>query len=191
MLECSVARPAGLRFILVEVKKIKELRINEEIRISEVRLVGDGEEATVMSLKDALALAYEKGMDLVEVSPNAKPPVCKIMDYGKYRFEQIKREKEAKKNQKVTQLKEVKFRPNIEDHDFETKIRNAERFLNDGDKVKVTIMFRGREVTHQNLGRVLCDRAALRLAEIATVERGAKSEGRNMTMVLAPKVEKK
>ena len=129
-------------------------------------------------------------MDLVEISPNAKPPVCRVMDYGKYRFEQIKREKEAKKNQRITQIKEVKFRPNIEDHDFETKIKNAERFLKDGDKVKVTIMFRGREITHPDLGRVLCDRAAERLAEIASVERAAKVEGRNMTLILAPKTVK-
>ena len=129
-------------------------------------------------------------MDLVEISPNAKPPVCRVMDYGKYRFEQIKREKEAKKNQRITQIKEVKFRPNIEDHDFETKIKNAERFLKDGDKVKVTIMFRGREITHPDQGRILCDRAAERLADAATVERAAKVEGRNMTLILAPKTVK-
>ena len=129
-------------------------------------------------------------MDLVEISPNAKPPVCRVMDYGKYRFEQIKREKEAKKNQRITQIKEVKFRPNIEDHDFETKIKNAERFLKDGDKVKVTIMFRGREITHPDQGRILCDRAAERLADIATVERAAKVEGRHMTLILAPKTVK-
>lgn len=126
-------------------------------------------------------------MDLVEISPNAKPPVCRVMDYGKYRFEQIKREKEAKKNQRVIQIKEVKLRPNIEDHDFETKAKNAERFLLDGDKVKATIMFRGREITHQENGRILCDRLRDRLAEVANVERTPKVEGKNMTIIFAPK----
>lgn len=144
----------------------------------------------IIPLAEALRHAVDKGMDLVEISPNAKPPVCRVMDYGKYRFDQIKREKEAKKNQRVAQIKEVKFRPNIEDHDFETKIKNAERFLRDGDKVKITIMFRGREITHPDQGRALCDRAAERLAETANVERSAKVEGRNMTLVLAPKTGK-
>ena len=173
---------------MTEVKAIKELRINEEIRAREVRLVGDNSDDTaVISLNEAMNQAMNQGMDLVEISPNAKPPVCRVMDYGKYRFEQVKKEKEARKNQKVTQLKEVKFRPNIEDHDFNTKIKNAERFLKDGDKVKVTIMFRGREVTHPNLGRVLCERAAEVLADLAVVEKPAKMEGRNMTQILVPK----
>ena len=121
-----MTRPSGRVFILTEVKLIKELRINEEIRASEVRLVGgEGEDTVILTLKEALQHAMDKGMDLVEVSPNAKPPVCRVMDYGKYRFDQIKREKEAKKNQRVTQVKEVKFRPNIEEHDFETKVKNA------------------------------------------------------------------
>ena len=173
------------------MKEIKELRINEEIRASEVRLVGgEGEETVIIPLKDALQHAIDKGLDLVEVSPNAKPPVCRVMDYGKYRFDQIKREKEAKKNQRITQVKEVKFRPNIEEHDFETKIKNAERFLKDGDKVKVTVMFRGREITHQDLGKVLCDRAIERLTDIAVVERNPKVEGKNMTLIFAPKTGK-
>ena len=144
----------------------------------------------IMSRDEALELANERKLDLVNISPNANPPVCKILDYGKYRYELQKREKEAKKNQRITQIKEVKFRPNIEDHDFETKIKNAERFLKDGDKVKVTIMFRGREITHPDQGRILCDRAAERLADTATVERAAKVEGRNMTLILAPKTVK-
>ena len=183
-----MTRPSGRVFIFTEVKLIKELRINEEIRASEVRLVGgEGEDTVILTLKEALQHAMDKGMDLVEVSPNAKPPVCRVMDYGKYRFDQIKREKEAKKNQRVTQVKEVKFRPNIEEHDFETKVKNAERFLKDGDKVKVTVMFRGREITHQDLGKVLCERAIERLAEVAVVERAPKVEGKNMTLVFAPK----
>lgn len=187
----SVTRPSRLCFfILSEVKAIKELRINDEIRTTEVRLVGDGDETQIMSFRDALNYAMDKGMDLVEISPNAKPPVCRVMDYGKYRFEQVKREKEAKKNQRVTQIKEVKFRPNIEDHDFETKIKNAERFLNDGDKVKVTVMFRGREITHQELGFAICKRTTERLAEVAIVEKPPKVEGKNMTLILVPKAAK-
>lgn len=169
------------------MKIIKELRINEEIRGTEVRLVGDDQEQSVMSLKDALNLAIRKGLDLVEISPNAHPPVCRIMDYGKYCFEQSKREKEARKNQKVVQIKEVKFRPNIEDHDFDTKVKNAERFLKDGDKVKATVMFRGREITHTDLGLVLCQRMIERLSDVAAVERPAKIEGKNMIVIFAPK----
>jgi translation initiation factor IF-3 len=165
------------------------LRINEEIRIGEVRLVLENseEQPVVVSTKEALQTAYDKGLDLVEISPNAKPPVCKVMDYGRYRFEQLKRDKETKKNQKIIILKEVKLRINIEDHDFETKARNAEKFLMNKDKVKVTIMFRGREVTHPELGVVLCNRMSERLAEISNVEKPAKLEGRNMTMILTPK----
>ncbi len=176
-------------YFFAEVNKIKELRINEAIRAGEVRLVsGNGDEQSIIPLREALAKAVESGLDLVEISPNAKPPVCRIMDYGKYRFEQIKREKESKKNQNIIQLKEVKLRPNIEEHDFETKSRNAERFLKDGDKVKLTIMFRGREITHPELGRVLCNKMVERLSEIAVVERPAKIEGKNMTVIFAPKV---
>lgn len=165
----------------------KDLRINDEIRAREVRLVGEeGEQLGIVQLRDAQRIAVEKSLDLVEIAPTAKPPVCKIMDYGKYKYEQAKRDKEARKKQKTTELKEVKLRPNIEDHDFETKARNAQRFLNDGDKVKVTIMFRGREITHPELGRTLC----LRLAEFckaeANIERDPKLEGRNMIMILAP-----
>ena len=170
-----------------EVSRIKELRINEEIRVSEIRLVGDGDAQSVMPTREALARAVTQGLDLVEISPTARPPVCRIMDYGKYRFEQAKREKEARKNQRIVQIKEVKFRPNIEDHDFDTKTKNAQRFLTEGDKVKATIMFRGREITHPELGRVLCERLAERLADIATVERQPKVEGKNMIIILAPK----
>ncbi len=177
-------------FFITEVNRIKQLRINEEIRAHEVRLVGEADESEVLSAKDAYMRAVEKGLDLVEISPNAKPPVCRIMNYGKYRFEQSKREKEAKKNQRVTQIKEVKFRPNIEDHDFDTKVKNAERFLADGDKVKATVMFRGREITHQELGRELCQRMTERLAEIASVEKQPKVEGKNMIIIFAPRQNK-
>ena len=155
-----------------------------------MRLVEDGEENVILPFRDALAHAVERGLDLVEISPNAKPPVCRVMDYGKYRFEQLKREKEARKNQRIIQIKEVKFRPNIEDHDFDTKVKNAERFLADGDKVKATVMFRGREITHQELGRVLLEKMAERVAEVAVQERSPKVEGKNMTTIFSPKVNK-
>jgi translation initiation factor IF-3 len=138
-------------------------------------------------LKEAFRLAAEQQLDLVEVAPLAKPPVCRIMDYGKFRYEQQKREKEARKKQKVVTLKEVKVRPNIEDHDFNVKLKNAQRFLEDGDKVKATIMFRGRELSHPELGRQVLARMAAELKEISTVEREPKLEGKNMIMILAAK----
>jgi translation initiation factor IF-3 len=166
----------------------KDLRINNEIRVREVRLVGEtGEQLGIFQIKDALREGQEKGLDLVEVAPNAKPPVCRLMDYGKFRYEQSKRERESRKKQKIVSIKEVKIRPKIEDHDLEVKTRNAERFLKDGDKVKVTVMFRGREITRPALGKVLCERMAELLKEMANVEREAKLEGRNMIMILSPK----
>ncbi|WP_153725902.1 translation initiation factor IF-3 [Heliorestis convoluta] len=168
----------------------KDLRINEEIRVREVRLVGsEGEQLGIVNTREALRIAAEQNQDLVEVAPTAKPPVCRIMDYGKYKFEQSKREREARKKQKIVNIKEVKLRPNIEDHDFDVKARNAIRFLEDGDKVKVTIMFRGREITHPELGRQLCVRLAEVCKPYANVERDAKVEGRNMIMILAPKTD--
>lgn len=145
-----------------------------------------GSSLGIVQLRDALNMARDASRDLVEIAPQARPPVCKIMDYGKYKYEQAKREKEARKKQKTVEVKEVKLRPNIENHDFETKSRNAQRFLRDGDKVKVTIMFRGREITHPELGKALC----LRLAEYCKaeghIEREPRLEGRNMIMILAP-----
>ena len=140
-----------------------------------------------MLLRDALRIAGEQQLDLVEVAPTAKPPVCRIMDFGKFKYEQQKRDKEAKKKQKAFTLKEVKLRPNIEDHDFEVKKKNAQRFLEDGDKVKVTIMFRGRELSHPELGRQILVRMAADLKDIANVERDAKLEGKNMIMILSAK----
>jgi len=152
-----------------------------------VRLVGeDGEQLGIMSGRDALRIAIERSLDLVEIAPTAKPPVCKLMDYGKFKYEQAKRDKEARKKHKVMEIKEVKLRPNIEDHDFETKARNAQRFLQDGDKVKVTIMFRGREITHPDLGKALCLRLAEFVKAEAVIEREPRLEGRNMIMILAP-----
>ena len=167
------------------------MRINEEIRAREVRVVADeGEQLGIMSGRDALNLALERHMDLVEIAPNAKPPVCRIMDYGKYRYEQQKRDKEARKKQKSFDIKEVKLRPGIEDHDFDVKFKNAVRFLEDGDKVKITIMFRGRELSHPELGEVLLIKMAKQLEDLAVVERAAKLEGKNMIMIVSPKANK-
>lgn len=167
------------------------MRINEEIRAREVRVIGsDGEQLGIMSGREAQQLAYEKHLDLVEIAPTAKPPVCRIMDYGKYRYEQQKREKESRKKQKTFDIKEVKLRPGIEEHDFNVKFKNAVRFLEDGDKVKVTIMFRGRELSYPELGEVLLNKMAAQLKEMAVVERQPKLEGKNMIMIVAPKPSK-
>lgn len=167
------------------------MRTNEEIRAREVRVIGsDGEQLGIMSGREAQQLAYEKHLDLVEIAPTAKPPVCRIMDYGKYRYEQQKREKESRKKQKTFDIKEVKLRPGIEEHDFNVKFKNAVRFLEDGDKVKVTIMFRGRELSHPELGEVLLNKMAAQLKEMAVVERQPKLEGKNMIMIVAPKPSK-
>lgn len=143
-----------------------------------------------MSVKEALRIAEEKQLDLVEVAPQAKPPVCRVMDFGKFKYEQSKREKETKKKQRIIQVKEVKLRPRIEDHDYEVKAKNAERFLKDGDKVKATIMFRGREIVHTELGQRLLVRLAEDMKELCTIERHPKLEGKNMIMILASKNEK-
>lgn len=131
----------------------------------------------------------EQGLDLVEVAPHAKPPVCRIMDYGKFKYEQNKREREARKKQRVINVKELKIRPGIEDHDFQVKVRNAQRFINNGDKVKLTLMFRGREISHASLGRELCLKFYKELEEIAVMEKSPKVEGRNMIMILAPRTQ--
>ena len=167
------------------------MRINEEIRAREVRVIGsDGEQLGIMSGREAQQLAYEKHLDLVEIAPTAKPPVCRIMDYGKYRYEQQKREKESRKKQKTFDIKDVKLRPGIAEQDFNVKFKNAVRFLEDGDKVKVTIMFRGRELSHPELGEVLLNKMAAQLKEMAVVERQPKLEGKNMIMIVAPKPSK-
>lgn len=154
----------------------------------EVRLVGvDGEQLGIMQTRDALRTAGERNLDLVEVAPGARPPVCRIMDYGRYKYEQQKHEREARKKQHLVNVKEVKMRPRIEEHDFDVKAKNALRFLNEGDKVKATVMFRGREIVHADLGKKVLDRLAVVLKDVAVVERAAKVEGRNMTMFLTPK----
>ncbi len=168
----------------------KDWRINENIRVREVRLVSDdGEQMGIVNIREALGIARERGFDLVEVAPSAQPPVCRLMDYGKYKFEQNKREKEARKKQKVIAVKEVKMRPNIEEHDFQVKARNARRFLSGGDKVKLTIMFRGREITHPELGEKLSLKFVEELTDISSVEKPPKVEGRNMVTFLIPKLD--
>ena len=168
------------------------LRVNEEIHIREVRVTSaEGEQLGIMLTRDALQMAADQHLDLVEVAPKARPPVCRIMDFGKYRYEQQKREKEAKKKQKVITIKEVKLHPSIEQHDFEVKLKNALRFIEEGNKVKVTIMFRGREMSHQELGRNLLDRVDEEMKDLVSIERDAKVEGRNMIMILAPKAQNK
>ena len=161
------------------------MRINEEIRAREVRVIANGgEQLGIMSSRDALKLALENHLDLVEIAPTAKPPVCRIMDYGKYRYEQQKREKEARKKQKTFDIKEVKLRPGIEDHDFNVKYKNAVRFLEDGDKVKVTLRFRGREMAHMGASKHILDDFAENLKDIASVEKPPKLEGKSMSCLL-------
>ncbi|NWK79173.1 MULTISPECIES: translation initiation factor IF-3 [Aquitalea] len=166
----------------------REARINGEITAREIRLVGmEGEQIGVVSLREAMALAEENDVDLVEISPTAQPPVCKLMDYGKFKYEQSKKRHEAKLKQKQVQIKEIKFRPGTDDGDYNVKLRNLIRFLNDGDKAKITLRFRGREMAHQDIGLALLKRVEADLAEIATVEQFPKLEGRQMVMMIAPK----
>lgn len=166
----------------------RDLRVNQAIRAREVRLIdADGNQMGVVSLRDALSAAEQRGLDLVEVAPGAKPSVCRIMDYGKFKYEQSKKEREARKKQRSSSLKEVKMRPNIDEHDFEVKLKNAQRFLEDGDKVKATIMFRGREIVHSDIGRKVLARLAEEVSDRGQVEREPRVEGRNMTMILVPR----
>ena len=168
-----------------------EPRVNEQIRLSPVRLIDtDGAQLGVVPVDEAMSRAREKGMDLVEVAPNARPPVCRIMDYGRYKYEQAKAEREARRKQHVTQMKEIKMRPNIEEHDFEFKTRHIKRFLADRDKVKVTIMFRGREMAHTENGKEVLDDVVEEIGDLAIVEQQARLEGRNMFLILAPNSKK-
>ncbi|MGI6405562.1 MAG: translation initiation factor IF-3 [Syntrophaceticus sp.] len=166
------------------------MRVNEEIRVREARVIdNDGQQLGILPVREGIRLAAEQRLDLVEVAPQAKPPVCKIMDYGKYKYEQSKKQRDARKKQRVINVKEVKIRPRIEEHDFQVKVRNAKRFLTGGDKVKVTLMFRGREISHASLGRDLCMKFYKELEELAVMEKVPKVEGRNMIMVLAPRTQ--
>ena len=166
-------------------------QLNDEIQDKEIRLIGaDGAQLGIMSAEEANNMADEQGLDLVKISPNAVPPVCKIMDYSKFCFDQKKREKEAKKNQKVVEVKEIRMSPSIDTNDFNTKVKNAQKFLTDGNRVKVSVRFRGREMAHTNLGEKLLLDFAAACAEIATTEKNPKLEGRFMAMFLSPKASK-
>ena len=172
----------------LEGKAISELFINEQIRDKEVRVVGeDGEQLGIMSSRDAQKLADEAGLDLVKIAPTAKPPVCKIVDYGKYKYEQTRKEKEAKKKQKVIEIKEIRLSPNIDTNDLNTKMNAARKFLTKGDRVKVTLRFRGREMAHMNSSKHILDEIAENLSDVAVVEKAPKVEGRSMTMFLTEK----
>ncbi|MDI6823999.1 MAG: translation initiation factor IF-3 [Bacillota bacterium] len=166
----------------------KDLRVNEEIRAREVRLIGvDGQQLGIVPLREALQIAYDQGLDLVEVAPQARPVVCRIMDYGRHKYEMAKRDREARKKQRTGDMKETKLRPRIEQHDFAVKVRNTRRFLEDGDKVKVTLMFRGRELAYVDLGREVLERLVQEVSDLALVERPPRLEGRNMVMILSPR----
>jgi len=180
-------------FITLEVNGIskdkdKDIQVNHEIKAREVRLIGpDGKQLGIMPLKDALRYAQEAQLDLVKIASNAKPPVCKIMDFGKYKYEQSKREKEARKNQKVISIKEIRMNPTIDDHDFQVRLKSAVKFLKDGNKVKVSIKFRGRQMIHTKLGEDVLNKMVEHIQEVGIVEKPPTMEGRNMVMVLSPK----
>ncbi len=167
----------------------KDHMINDEIRVKEVRLIGaDGEQLGITPIREALQIALDANLDLVNVAPTAKPPVCRIMDYGKFRYETQKKEKEARKNQKIVDIKEIRLSATIDEHDFQTKLRNAVKFLGEGDKVKASVRFRGREIAHSEIGRRVLERLATETADISSQERAPKLEGRSMIMILTPKV---
>ena len=163
------------------------MRVNERIRIPEIRLIDEaGNHVGVVRTRDALEMARERGLDLVEVQPNAAPPVCRIMDYGKYRYEESRKDRESRKRQKTQTIKEIRLRPKIDTHDLETKGRQAQRFLAEGDKVKLSVLFRGREIAHQDIGVELLQRLAAQLSESSTVDQPPHMEGRSMVMLLSP-----
>lgn len=173
---------------VLEGRVISELFINEQIRDKEVRVIGeDGEQLGIMSSRDALKLAEEAGVDLVKIAPTAKPPVCRIVDYGKFKYEQTRKEKEAKKKQKTVEIKEIRLSPNIDTNDLNTKINAARKFIGKGDRVKITLRFRGREMAHMNTSKHILDDFAEALSDIAVVDKAPKVEGRSMTMFLAEK----
>ena len=172
----------------ISIQKVPEVRVNERIRVPQVRVIGDdGTQVGVLATREALTMAQSRGLDLVEVSPTARPPVCRIMDYGKFKYEQNRRARKAKKNQHQMLLKEIKIRPKIEDHDYAFKMKHAREFLESRDKVKVTLTFRGREIAHQDIGYKLMQKFITELGDVALVESAPRSEGRTLTAVLMPK----
>lgn len=181
-------RVAEKKVFLWEGKTISDLFINEQIRDREVRVIGvDGEQLGVMPTRDAMRLAEEAGVDLVKIAPTAKPPVCKIVDYGKFKYEQARKDKEAKKKQKIVEIKEIRLSPNIDTNDLNTKVNAARKFISEGDRVKVTLRFRGREMAHMNTSKHILDDFAEALSDIAVMDKAPKVEGRSMTMFLAEK----
>ena len=175
-------------FLLMEGKTISDLMINEQIRDKEIRLIGeDGAQLGIMPAREAMRMAEEAGLDLVKIAPTAKPPVCKIVDYGKYKYEMVRKEKEARKKQRTIEIKEIRLSPNIDTNDLNTKVNAARKFLSKGDKVKVTLRFRGREMAHMNSSKHILDDFAQSVADIAVVEKAPKVEGRTMTMFLTEK----
>ena len=192
---CCFADAQGVRVFILDwrcfgISKVQH-QLNEEINDKEIRLIGEnGEQLGIVSGEEALHIAEEQGLDLVKISPQATPPVCKLMNYGKYKFEQSKREKEARKNQHVVEIKEIRMSPGIDVKDFNVKLRNAQKFLAEGNRVKVTVRFRGREMAHTNIGEELLKKFAESCAEIASMDRKPKLEGRHMTILLSPKVSK-
>jgi translation initiation factor IF-3 len=193
-----VLQKFGFKKLLFSFKKpwrwliiSKDMMVNDGIRAREVRLIGaNGDQLGIKSRQEALEIATRANLDLVLVAPTAKPPVCRIMDYGKFRFEQQKKDKEARKNQKIINLKEVRLSPTIDEHDFNTKLRNARKFLEKGDKVKASIRFKGRAITHKGIGQKVLDRFSSECADLSTIESHPKMDGRSMFLVLAPKNEK-
>jgi translation initiation factor IF-3 len=172
----------------ISAPRLPEVRVNERIRVPQVRVIGDdGAQVGVLPVREALMLAQSKGLDLVEVSPTARPPVCRIMDYGKFKYEQNRRARKARKKQHQMQLKEIKMRPKIEGHDYNFKLQHAREFLEGRDKVKLTVTFRGREIAHQDIGHRLIQKVIAALSDISTVESSPRSEGRTLTSVLMPK----
>ena len=170
------------------IQKQQRVRINEQIKVPEVRLIGpDGQQIGVMPTREALAFAAEAHQDLVEVAPQAAPPVCRVMDYGKFKYQQSKKQQEARRRQTIIQVKEIKVRPKIEEHDMAFKLRNAVRFLGEGDKVKISVIFRGREIAHTDRGFKILAQMTEALAEVGTVEQNPRLEGRNLSMIVTPK----
>jgi translation initiation factor IF-3 len=175
-----------------EREREKRVRVNEQIRIPEIRVIDpEGKQLGVLPTQEALRMAEELALDLVEISPTSRPPVCKIMDFGKFKYEQSKKARESKRKQHTAQLKEIKIRPKIEEHDLQFKMRNAEKFLNEKDKVKITVVFRGREMEHLDMGRKLLDRVVNSFSNIAIIEKDAVQVGRMLSLILGPRSEKK
>jgi len=175
-----------------EKEREKRVRVNEQIRIPEIRVIDpEGEQLGVMATAEALKIAEERGLDLVEIAPNSRPPVCKIMDFGKFKYEQSKKARESKRKQHTTHLKEIKIRPKIEEHDLQFKLRNAEKFLVEHDKVKITIVFRGREMEHIDMGRKILDRIVNQFSSIAVIEKDAVQVGKMISMILGPRSDRK